>query len=139
MNHREALGARYKARLLTSLVLPSKSPNSEDPGERRRVPPHLTPFGGTVVKKILAGRIREDDATSGRAVRLAQAGASPCSTPWVPRRMGLRNAHAPAAFRAAYVVWVESTYVRYTHIYVCVRIYTQTYMKETIIDTDLHI
>ena len=42
----------------------------------------------------------------------------------------MRNAHALAAFRAAYVVWVESTYVRYTHIYVCVRVYIYTDIYE---------
>lgn len=42
-------------------------------------------------------------------------------------------------FSATYVVGAESTYVSYTHIDVCAYIYTQTYMRETIIDTDLHI
>lgn len=61
-----------------------------------------------------------------RAARLEQAGTSPtspCSAPRVPHTPGLGNAHAPATLRATYVVWAESTYVRYTHIYVCVRIY----------------
>lgn len=84
---------------------------------------HSQACAGAAQGKNPGWKDREGDVTSGRAVRLVRAGASPCSAPRVPRRLGLRNVHAPVAFRAAYVVWVESTYVRYTHIYVCVRIY----------------
>lgn len=42
--------------------------------------------------------------------------------PWVPRQAGLRNAQAPVALGAPSAVWAESTYVRYTHSYVCLHI-----------------
>lgn len=61
----------------------------------------------------------EDGEDDGTWVRLVSARPAL----GVPHGPGLSNAHALAAFRAADVVWVERTYVRYTHSYACVRIY----------------
>lgn len=52
------------------------------------------------------------------AVALAQAGASPPRS--VHRGAQVRTLRR---LRAAYVVGAESTYVRYTHVAACVRIY----------------
>lgn len=112
--------------------------------EHRRVPAPPTRFGGTAVTHPRCAGCqsqRKDRGGSGRSgwvARLAQAGVT-LPAPWVPRAPGRREAQAPAALRAPSAVWAGSTYVRYTHIYVCLRIYTHTYMRETIIDTHLHI